>query len=167
MVRKFNKALALTAIALGVATLTGCKFTGGGSIPSVSGIDGEKATLAINGKCDGTEMTLAMQYNEHGTNLNQVRFHVDSTIDLAEFGETCDTTPGMPVGLFIGEYCPQPYGQWKNEPNAGCGIIEIAVGDGGEGYYAPDQDAVVLGLIGGAFDGYFNEGYLQGNIQTH
>jgi len=171
MIRKFIKALALTTIALGVATLTGCKFTGGGSIPSQSGIEGEKATLSINGTCDGTEMTLAMQYNEHGTGLTQVRFHVDSQFDITDYepGETCDTTPGMPVGYFVGEYCPQPYGQWKNEPNAGCGVIEMAVCDNCEpgDTYKPDVDQIVFTLNGGAFDGYENGGIIQGSIQTH
>jgi len=171
-----NKVLSLSAmsgIALTVALSSGCKFTGGGSMQSASGITGEKATLAITGKCDeaGTLMSLDMQYNDHGSDpYGDVRFHANSEIDLYElFSIGCiDLGEGFPIGTFAGEYCPQPYGQFKNyDDNAGCGAVAVVVGDGGEGKYNQFEDGVGFTLIGGAFDGYTNVSTIQGNIQAH
>jgi len=158
-----SKVLTLSAMTLAVALTSGCKFTGGGSMLSASQIEGEKATVAMNGKCDNDLMTLNMQYNEHGSGLVQVRFHIDS-----EFPVDCEGA-GFPTGVFVGEYCPQPYGQWKNEPNAGCGVAEIVVEDGNipNGYFNIGEDVVGVALYDGAFDGYFNINILQGNITSH
>jgi hypothetical protein len=174
-----SKAFTLSAITLVVAMTSGCKFTGGGSMASASLVEGEKATVAINGKCDGDLMTLTMQYNEHGSGtftsgsgiqyqLGQVRFHVNSEIDLSTSGDSCDGTQ-FPTGAFVGEYCPQPYGQWKNEPDAGCGLVEIIVEDGDipNGYFNLGEDVVYFGLIDGAFSGYLNASIVQGNITSH
>jgi hypothetical protein len=174
-----SKALTLSAITLVAAMSGGCKFTGGGVMLSASAVADEKATVSINGKCDGgtTLLELTMQYNEHGSGtftsdsgsayqLSQVRFHVNSEIDISP--DSCDGTT-FPTGAFVGEYCPQPYGQWKNEPNAGCGDVTLIVEDGDlpNGVFNVGEDIVILGLIGGAFSGYTNESIVQGNITSH
>lgn len=169
-----SKAFTLSAITLVAAMTGGCKFTGGGSMVSASGVEGEKATVAINGKCDNDLLSLTMQYNEHGSGtfttpggilyqLTQVRFHVDSEFPLA-----CEAGT-FPTGVFAGEYCPQPYGQWKNEPNAGCGDLIMIVEDGDipDGIFNIGEDVVIFELGGGAFDGYTNSSILQGNITSH
>jgi len=167
MKERLNKVFtvsAMSAIALTVLLGTGCKFTGGGYIPSASGIEGEKATVALMGRHDPNEpgednmTTVRIQYNDHGTG---VRFHVNTETDSCADG--CHLEPN--AAEFAGEYCGQGQNGPRHLGEEACGIAFIQVLDIGEGQ--DPHGALRIVLEGGVYDGYYNEGLIQGNLQAH
>jgi hypothetical protein len=63
-------------------------------------------------------------------------------------------------------YFPEPWGQFKNDTTTPGGIMGVLVVDNGEPGVS-DTDSFAIALDGGAFDGYFNEGNLEGgNVQV-
>jgi len=155
---------AMSAIALTVLLGTGCKYTGGGYIPSASGIEGEKATVALMGRHDPNEQgednktTVRIQYNDHGTGE---RFHVNTETESCADG--CHVVPN--AAEFAGEYCGQGQHGPRHLGEDACGTALIQLIDYGEG--EDGHGALRIWLQGGVYDGYYNEGEIQGNIQAH
>jgi hypothetical protein len=59
---------------------------------------------------------------------------------------------------------------WYNSTNPkmpGDGSAVVCVEDGGEGKNANEKDEFRIFVLDGPYAGYFNKGYVQGNIQEH
>lgn len=166
------------ALLIGVASLglAGCqgKVTGGGWLLSASGQAGDKANFGFNGtQCD-PEGELSGSFNYHDKNApgftGGVKVH--STVTAAslctEFDPTgvceeiCFGLEGFNPGttyILVFEY------RSTNPQVPGDGFGIVCVNDSGEGKAAdPDRLAIVLE---GPYEGYFNSGQTQGNIQSH
>lgn len=171
-------ALPLISLAC-ILALGACKLTGGGYIASAEDPEA-KATFAFTGECDNIsdnpEIIILefakgnLQYNDHGTKDADmpVRLHGKITgtdaigiigpLDLCQQPQTI--LPEDSAFVYSGEYTAQPK---KN----GSGQFRIIVTDGGEPGIS-EGDHFEIELIGGPFDGYENEGFIQGgNIQYH
>lgn len=149
---------ACTAIALlAVIGLAGCTgiYTGGGSIPSASGVPGEIATfgfsihVANDGvDCDTIESVKGQfQYVDHGTGVS---FH-------ARIVEHAFVIDGADVFLaFLGEYSV------RGKP---AGRVLIRVEDHGQD---SNTDFIWLSVLDGPLAPYFNAGTFEnGNIKYH
>jgi hypothetical protein len=142
----------------------GCKVRGGGHLP---GLDGGKATFAVNGTLH-PDLTIAGagEYHDHSVNVDaHLRVEECDDIDLDAFEEfvlECleefDVDEGE-VGIVLGCYTPQP----KKLGDGGCfAAFVVDVGEpGGNG------DFIAIMFFGGVYDGYANCGIISGgNIQV-
>ena len=133
---------------------TACKFTGGGWLFAPQGTG--KATFSFNAQCDKHTATIKGQ-GQYSDKVNRVNVHlIPTTIPFLQ-GE-CIPEVSFSPGFFSGTYTPQP----KTGPG---GTFEVIISDGGEP--GPSTgDYYSLTLTGGIYDGYHNEGQLQGgNVQ--
>lgn len=153
--RNTAKIVAAFLVVLGLAGCSG-EYSGGGAMPSASGVPGEKATFgftiyAFNDGVSCDEIVSAtgqFQYVDHGTGVN-VAFHA-KIVDFA--GAFAD--PDFNVApLFIADY----YVKGKK-----AGQVLIGAMDYGN---ASKIDRVMVSVLDGPFAGYSNSGaFEKGNI---
>jgi hypothetical protein len=159
--------------ALTIVVLAGCNATGGGYITSDTG-EG-KATFAFNGKCTNTTDEFGnvsgvgkgqLQYNDRPAD---VKFHAD----LADATDTGTSTPCEDIDdEFTDEDTDEFFGFYRvsGGPKEAEGDVILEVTDAGEPGINGDEVRIFLTAFepGGTYDGYFNEGTVQGgNVQVH
>jgi hypothetical protein len=149
---------ALVAAAIG---LTGCTgdYTGGGSLPSSSGVPGEKATFGfrVHFQNDGVSCDEVVgasgefQYVDHGKGVN-VAFHAKIRDFAGAFAD-----PTFNVGpLCIGDY----YVKGKVAGQVLVGTLDYGKEDG--------TDYIFVAVLDGPFAGYQNSGIFEkGNVTYH
>ncbi|HEU4733269.1 MAG TPA: hypothetical protein VFT22_35495 [Kofleriaceae bacterium] len=139
--------------AVGMGTI-GClgstgKASGGGWMPSV--VTGEIATFGFHTKCEDSLGKSSLMYFDHGA---EVAINVDQlALDETTHANTvCDVvaldqfTGGA---AFVGNYVPIPTTAGQG------GLIVVAYAD--NGLPGPsNEDAMIISLQGGIFDGYSN-----------
>ena len=156
-----SKAGSVAVLAALVIGLTGCTgdYTGGGAIPSKSGVTGEKATFGfkLHLQNDGVSCDEIIgasgefQYVDHGTGID-VAFHAKITDFAGGFAD-----PNYNVGpIFIGDY----YVKGKVAGQVLVGTLDYGKGD--------KTDYVFLNVLNGPFAGYSNSGIFEkGNVTYH
>ena len=162
--------------------LSGCavpgKVTGGGSMPSASGIPGEKATFGFKAEqCDFT-VAASGQYNYRddaapgfpgGVAFNGAVLEAGKCVSpsvTAQLDFACVVCavnfPGLPADGFVVDYR-------STNPNVADTLpVQTAVAcvtDNGEGTKATSADFGRIFVINGAYSGYTNSGPVKGNIQ--
>ena len=152
----------LSVVALAAATLVGCagKYTGSGSIPSVTG-DPNRATIAFNVQTDGSENFKGqIQFQDRAAGV-RVHGEITSSVVLPE-GPVFIDGEIWPAGTIVmeGTYTSQP-------PAVGGGIFNIAA-------YSPQTPGnkgggeQLLVILYGAEDTYYNFGHVSGgNVTFH
>jgi hypothetical protein len=154
--RRILMLLAMVAVGMLVA---GCNASGGGYIPSAT--DEGKATFGFRGKCENNEDGFGvfkgqLQYNDREAD---VKFHAVLGASLAP--NSCESVESDPIrDQFDGRY------RVSGGPKEAEGTVTLLVEDNGEPGINGDEVTIVL--VGGRYDGYFNEGTVEGgNIQVH
>lgn len=144
--------LGLILLACGLAACSG-EYSGGGVIPSASGVEGEKATFgftiyAENDGLDCNEITSVrgqLQYVDHGTG---VAFHAKIT----DFAGIYADDEGNFTPLFIGDY----YIKGKKQGNVLVAVID---------YNDSKTDLFFVTVLDGPYQDYVNQGtFDKGNI---
>lgn len=182
--------LGLTLSALGCAVLlTACTpalYSVGGTMPSVNGGKGmEKAQFSLLGNsCDGFEnSTGSMTYhdksvfNPNGKGLGlQFTALVIAVSDCSnpqgsEEAELCADEELLEVCAQFGSTAPIKFFFANyvstNKTLPGSGLAFGCVQDNGQGRKALFKDKAFISLEDGPYDGYYNVGTIQGNIQTY
>jgi hypothetical protein len=165
--------------------LSGCavpgKVTGGGSMPSASGVPGEKANLGFKAEQCALDVVASGQYNYRddrapgfpgGVALNGAVLEAGECVspnpslplDFACFVCT-HNFPGLPAYGFVVDYR-------STNPNVPdilpAGQTAVAcVTDNGEGVKATSADFGRIFVQTGPYAGYNNSGPIKGNIQRH
>jgi hypothetical protein len=156
--KNINTLMKTCCLSLLIAALVGCsgKYSGGGAMPSASGIEGEKATFGftIHAENDGidcnniTRVTGQFQYVDHGTGVN-VAFHAKVREFAGGFADAdFNTAP-----LFLCDY----YVKGKVAGQVLVGALD----------YGSDQkiDHLVVVVLNGPYAGYSNGAtFEKGNI---
>jgi len=149
-VRRVKRVRAAAFAALTVVVLSACDATGGGWLWGVN--ETAKANIGVNGSCTPID-----EYTPFGTLSGELSFVDRSTSDprvsfvLRE--GICTIDPYTGDFLIEGSYIARPKGDG--------GTAEIRLHDTGDN--GPSKgDELVVELCGGAFDGYYLEGTLQG-----
>ncbi len=167
--------------AVAAAMLTGCGFTqvsGGGWIPSV--VEGEKANFGFWG--DSCYEGVQGNFNYHDMNAVEggVKMNgwvteaadcavVDGNLDAKPLCLVCKAIAGE-AGLRVAEdgsglaALAADY-RSTNPKIKGEGKLIACMADNGEGSKAIADDMIAVKVTKGPFKGYFNKGYVQGNIQ--
>jgi hypothetical protein len=141
--------------------LCACDFpgraTGGGTIPSVSGMSGQKANFGFTAQwCDGTYKG---QFNFHDKDAFGFQpGGVKMSGEVTQAGKEAGGTGGY--GISVSYTSRNPF-------FPGTGIAYIYVVDNGQGAKATSADSVQLYVDSGPFAGYLNTGSVQGNIRLH
>jgi hypothetical protein len=188
MLAKYRKVTSVVAV-LVLVVLTGrTTARGGGHIPSVSGVEGEKATFGFQFQCNDKKDWVhgQMEYHDHGAD---VAFHGTlpkipvAAIFGPEFGVvSCDdpifaelvaflvgeiTDFELPPGFtaWAAEYRPQIEGvEVDCSTSSDCGVILILPTT--EETPPILCDGFIIQLEGGLYDGYENGGCLNGGNIT-
>ena len=133
--------------------LSGCKVTGGGWIESTE-CDG-KANFGFVAMMDDSCIPFIYtgKFNYHDKNAG-LKMNGD-----VEWGD---------AGLLGGWQCFGGTYRSTNPKDPGDGSWCACVKDRGEGINEyGDGDEIKVWAYGGPYDGYYNRGYVQGNIQDH
>lgn len=144
----------VTSILLVIGGLVGgCKVTGGGTIPSASNVEGEKATYTITANNDGEYCQFnapkgkITYHDKYAPRWNRVDLHSNEII------------------YFDGEDAYFKY----NSTNP----LHPGEGYAGAYFYTTDQgenvkaDYISIFVYDGPYEGYHNDGYIQGNLILH
>lgn len=152
---KASKAFVMFVLAIGLAGCSG-DYSGGGAMPSASGIPGEKATFGfyIHAGNDGidcdniTSATGQFQYVDHGTGM-KVAFHAV----IREFAGGFADDDFNVAPLFLADY----YVKGKKVGQVLVGAMDYGKGE--------KTDNLVVNVLDGPFAGYQNSGtFEKGNI---
>jgi hypothetical protein len=154
--------LSMAALVALVIGLVGCSgdYTGGGVLPSASGVKGEKATFGfrLHAENDGKSCDEIIggsgefNYVDHGKGID-VAFHARVRTIQGAFWSDEDEVGGP---LFTADY-------YVNGKLAG--RVDIGVYDFGKG---DKTDLMFVSVTSGPFAGYFNAGrFDKGNITYH
>lgn len=158
------------------------KVTGGGWIPSTSGVPGNKAKFGFNGaECAPGVVSGQFDYHDknapgftgpggglkmHGTVLSAGLCVPPLGTNIAVACATCIVS-GAQYGIDLAYTSTNP-----NFPGMGCAFV--CVTDNGEGAGAPPDVVTIIEASGagmlcptGPYAGYTNTGPVQGNIQSH
>lgn len=162
--------LQLAGLGLAALVLAGCStfFTGGGWI---RGVEGGKATFGFSVKCNGPDPEICAPARVNGTYGDQsvgVKLKFDGGIIAGpEFcainPQACDNLPVDLNQCMGGEvfYTSQD----KKQPGSGS-LLLIACDLGEPGRLS--GDFLAIDVESGPYDGYSNEGTIQGgNLQAH
>lgn len=139
-----------------LGSLTACKglYTGGGWIDSTEG-DG-KANFGFNvTNCEG--------YVEGHFNYRDKNAGIKMNGEIVEFKQCFFGD----CKIFDCDYYSIVDYRSTNPKVPGYGQAWICAGDGGEGANSSELDDVWIYVIDGPYDGYFNFGSVNGNIQQH
>jgi len=176
-----KRVLTAVSAAVAAAMLSGCGFTqvsGGGWIPSV--VEGEKANFGFWG--DSCYEGVQGNFNYHDMNAVEggVKMNgwVTEAADCAVPGLNVDAMglcekcrdivqqaglsvpeDGSGLAVLAADY------RSTNPQNKGEGKLIACMADNGEGSKAIADDMIAVKVTKGPFKGYFNKGYVQGNIQ--
>jgi len=143
----------LIVTALGM-TNVGCfggsgRAGGGGWMPSV--VEGEKASFGFHAKCEDGVGKATLSYHDHGLGIsfNVAQLTLDETTHANTLCGIASVDEFTDAADFLGTYTPQP-------ASAGEGGVILA-GYADNGLPGPsNEDAMLVQLIGGIYDGYTN-----------
>ena len=164
-----RKLIAIGCAALLMGLTSGCayKVTGGGWIPSADD-PLEKANFGFG--ANGCE---AYKIEDDWVNFKGRFNYHDRTAGVMMLGEPTAVTRCSRIGCryMRTRVCPSGYllgldYRSTNPKDRGEGTAGVCVYDNGEGVNA-DPDFLAIYVEGGPYDGYSNEGDVQGNIQKH
>ena len=149
------------------------KVTGGGTIPSTSGVSGNKANLGFIGDgCDPDNV--AGSFNYHDKNAPGFQPGGVKVLGaVVEAGECAlpngDTTGNQACGLCGDSATHGITALYRstNPKQPGTGTVIACLTDNGEGANAGAPDAGIIEVLSGPFAAYFNAGAVQGNVQVH
>lgn len=150
----------------GGSTASLIKVTGGGWLPSASGLPG-KATFGFNATHCAAGV-FSGQFNYHDKHApapfqpGGVKMNGSVVGARLCVGTSCQSSSGCPGGSAEVEV----HYRSTNPRFAGEGRALACVDDNGEGSKAP-ADTGRVKVTSGPFAGYVNEGAVQGNIQEH
>ncbi len=201
--------MVLLCLAVAFLASYGCapiQINGGGTLPSTSGIAGDKANFGFYGNnCTPGAITGTFNYLDKkapnwpngGVKLNGVVVEVAKCSEGDNFSTTgiacgiCNlqfcNCPGWPgtLGTCVSNFLADPLGfcygmnpipnnlygvgfQFTSTnpryPGGGLGVACIT--DNGQGTKAINQDNVALIIVNGQYQGYMNQGPVQGNTAT-
>jgi hypothetical protein len=158
-------------------TLTGClvtvpgKITGGGWIPSISGMEKEKASFGFNANsCEG------LSYAEGHFNFRDKYADFPGGVkmngEILEAYECEEQESGTSTCYCDGIFEPpwheiSVYYRSTNPKRRGEGEAIICIKDNGEGENAVLADTAFAEVLSGPYVGYKNIGFVQGNVQSH
>ena len=155
-----NKLITISILLAATLYLTGCgKVTGGGTIQSVSGIDGEKAnyTFTIDNCDPSTPPKGRLLYHDE----TAPSFQPGGIKIKAAIIDSGDWIPSDGV-----TYTATFRYKSQNPDFPGTGTGDLVINDNGEGSNSLHDTADIL-IHNGPYEGYYNSGILNGNIQGH
>jgi hypothetical protein len=143
------------------------KTTGGGTIPSASGNEGEIANFGFNAALCDLANPVEGKFNYHDKYAaypGGVKFNGDIVgfviCDDDPLTNDCHVCPEDSVEAEIAYRSTNP-------KNKGEGTAFACVVDNGEGVNEDPEDMGEVEVIDGPYAGYLNGGPVQGNIQAH
>lgn len=146
----------------------GAKMTGGGWIPSSSGVQGHKANFGFNAaQCVESVLAISGHFNFHdkhapGFQPGGVKMN-GSVVGV----NLCSPGPCPSSGCPVGSVEVEVAYRSTNPRFPGLGTALACVEDNGEGAKATAPDRGKIVVMDGPFEDYQNEGPVQGNIQAH
>lgn len=149
------------------------KTTGGGTIPSASGNEGEIANFGFNAALCDLANPAEGNFNYHDKYAAAYPGGVKFNGDIVGF-VLCDDNPATPDCTV----CPEDsdgimpveaeiHYRSTNPKNKGEGTAFACVVDNGEGVNEDPEDMGEVEVMDGPYMGYSNGGPVQGNIQAH
>jgi len=166
-----NDLLAMAAVTVAVA-LSGCsqqpgKVTGGGWIPSSSGVADDKANFGFNAdSCDGSVHGHFNYHDKEATAFQPGGVKMNGPVIESGLCSAIPDPNSPPCVCAEGEYEVEVAYRSTNPRFPGTGTAIACVKDNGEGLGTTDT-AGVLAVTTGPYTGYSNSGPVQGNIQAH
>jgi hypothetical protein len=165
-----------------LVVISGCatrgEVTGGGWISNYRA-DGTTSNFGFNASsCDATKVS-HFEYagiTGHFNYVDQTAYHPDDYPEggVKMNGKIIEAVECVHEGELHSKCdgCEGGYGlklayRSTNPREKGTGLAKICVYDNGEGANAAGADTVKIRVISGPFDGYYNAGDVQGNIQAH
>ncbi len=171
-----KKLTSIAMLILAGSTLSGCelvgqaKLTGGGTMNSAGG--DKNAVFTFNAtKCDEEEVSGQVNYQD----LSAIDFETIGGValraDITNVGFCTSSLEALAEGKAEcscdGQYEAQFTYNSKNPGAPGEGTGHVCFFDTGEGKGNFHGAITALSLSGGPYNGYFNSGTINGNLQSH